>query len=86
MIDDYSRFPEVEIVHSTSALDRIFTDYGVPQFFKSENDPSLVVPLLRVKGEGGREFSKLDSAAISVCNCYKMSDHRQHSRYSPTLF
>ena len=37
MIDDYSRFPEVEIVHSTSAkavlpnLDRVFAAYGVPQ-------------------------------------------------------
>ena len=38
VIDDYSRFPEVDIVHSTSAkavlpkLDRVFATYGVPQF------------------------------------------------------
>ena len=37
VIDDYTRFPEIEIVHSTSAkavipkLDRIFAAYGVPQ-------------------------------------------------------
>ncbi|KAK3716437.1 hypothetical protein QZH41_016846, partial [Actinostola sp. cb2023] len=45
IIDDYSRFPEVEIVHSTSAkaaipkLDRIFAAYGVPQVVKSDNRP-----------------------------------------------
>ena len=45
VIDDYSRFPEVEIVHSTSAkavitkLDRIFAAYGVPQVVKSDNGP-----------------------------------------------
>ena len=45
MIDDYSRFPEVEIVHSTSAkavlpnLDRVFAAYGVPQVVKSDNGP-----------------------------------------------
>ena len=45
VIDDYSRFPEVEIVHSTSAkvvlpkLDRVFAAYGVPQVVKSDNDP-----------------------------------------------
>lgn len=45
VIDDYSRFPEIEIVHSTSAkavipkLDRIFATYGVPQVVKSNNGP-----------------------------------------------
>ena len=45
VIDDYSRFPEVEIVHSTSAkavipkLDRIFDAYGMPQVVKSDNGP-----------------------------------------------
>ena len=45
VIDDYSRFPEVEIVHSTSAkavlpnLDRVFAAYGVPQVVKSDNGP-----------------------------------------------
>ena len=44
-IDDYSRFPEIEVVHSTSAkavipkLDRIFAAYGVPQVVKSDNGP-----------------------------------------------
>ena len=45
VIDDYSRFPEVDIVHSTSAkavlpkLDRVFAAYGVPQVVKSDNGP-----------------------------------------------
>lgn len=45
VIDDYARFPEIEIVHSTSAkavipkLDCIFASYGVPQVVKSENAP-----------------------------------------------
>jgi len=45
VVDDYSRFPEIEIVHSTSAkavipkLDRIFAAYGVPQVVKSDNGP-----------------------------------------------
>ena len=49
VIDDYSRFPEIEVVHSTSAkamipkLDRIFAAYGVPQVVKSDNGPPLMV-------------------------------------------
>ena len=45
VIDDYSRLPEVEIVHLTSAkvvfpeLDRVFAAYGVPQVVKSDNGP-----------------------------------------------
>ena len=47
VIDDYSRFPEVETVHSTSAkvvlpkLDRVSAVYGVPQVVKSDNGPSF---------------------------------------------
>ena len=45
VIDAYSRFPEVEIVHSTSAsaiipkLDRIFSTHGIPLIIKSDNGP-----------------------------------------------
>ena len=45
VIDDYSRFPEIEVVHSTSAkavitkLKRIFAASGVPQAVESDNDP-----------------------------------------------
>jgi len=45
VIDAYSRFPEVEIVHSTngkgtiSKLDRIFATHGVPKVLKSDNNP-----------------------------------------------
>ena len=44
-IDNYSRFPEIEVVCSTSAkavipkLDRIFAAYGVPLVVKSYNGP-----------------------------------------------
>ena len=45
VIDAYSRFPEVEIVHSTSAsaiipkMDRIFSTHGIPVTIKSDNGP-----------------------------------------------
>jgi transposase InsO family protein len=45
VIDDYSRYPEVEIVHSTSAqavfpkLDAIFSRQGVPEIVRSDNGP-----------------------------------------------
>lgn len=45
--DDYSRYPEVEIVKSTSAamvipkLDKVFSEFGVPEVVKSDNGPSL---------------------------------------------
>ena len=45
VIDAYSRFPEVEIVHSTAAkgtlpkLDRIFATHGIPSVLKSDNGP-----------------------------------------------
>ena len=45
VIDAYSRFPEVEIVHSTAGkgtmakLDRIFSTHGIPKVLKSDNGP-----------------------------------------------
>ena len=45
VIDEYSRFPEVEIVTSTSArstipkLDAIFARQGIPEVLKSDNGP-----------------------------------------------
>ena len=45
VIDAYSRFPEVEIVSSTSAqstilkLKRIFATHGIPKVLKSDNGP-----------------------------------------------
>ena len=47
VIDAYRRFPEVEIVSSTSSKvpipkpERIFAPHGLPQSVKSENGPSL---------------------------------------------
>ena len=44
-IDEYSRFPEVEITRSTSAystipkLDKIFSTHGIPEVVKSDNGP-----------------------------------------------
>ena len=45
VIDAYSRFPEVEVVHSTAAntvipkMDRIFATHGLPQVVRSDNAP-----------------------------------------------
>ena len=45
VIDAYSRFPEVEIAHSTSAstiipkMDRIFSTHGLPLIIRSDNGP-----------------------------------------------
>ena len=45
IIDAYSRFPEVEIVHSTYAkaiipkMDRIFSTHGIPDTIRSDNGP-----------------------------------------------
>ena len=45
VIDDYSRFPLVEIVTSTSSaavipkLDKIMSEYGIPDILKSDNGP-----------------------------------------------
>jgi len=45
VIDAYSRYPEVEIVHSTSAkstiakMDRIFATHGIPRVVRSDNGP-----------------------------------------------
>eukprot|EP00794_Sanderia_malayensis_P020816 gene20816-biopygen15351 len=47
VIDDYSRFPEVEILKSTKAsilipkLDQIFAIHGIPEVTKSDNGPSF---------------------------------------------
>ena len=54
IIDDYSRFPEVEIVNSTSArsvipkLDSVFARQGIPEIVKSDNGPPF----------NGEEFEK----------------------------
>ena len=45
LIDDYSRFPVVELVRSTSSnavipcLDKIFAEYGIPEVVQSDNGP-----------------------------------------------
>ena len=45
VIDAYSRFPEVDIIHSSAAkgtilkLERIFATHGIPEVIKSDNGP-----------------------------------------------
>ena len=45
VMDDYSRYPEVKILKSTTAetiipkLDEIFSIHGIPETFKSDNGP-----------------------------------------------
>ena len=56
VINDYPRFPDIEIVHSTAAnavipkLDRIFAAYGVPEVVKTDDGPSF----------NGHEFAQFD--------------------------
>ena len=56
-IDEYSRFPEVEITKSTSAyatitkLDKMFSVHGIPEEVKSDNGPPF-------QSEDFKQFSK----------------------------
>ena len=56
VINDYPRFPDIEIVHSTAAkavipkLDRTFAAYVVPEVVKTDHGPSL----------NGHEFAQFD--------------------------
>ena len=51
--DQYSRYPVVEFVTSTSAeavipqLTRVFTKYGIPEELNTDNGPRLMGPNLR---------------------------------------
>ncbi|XP_028416022.1 uncharacterized protein K02A2.6-like [Dendronephthya gigantea] len=68
VIDDYSRYPEVEVLRSTSAeatipkLDRIFATHGIPDVMKSDNGPPF----------SGHEFAK-----------YAKEKGFQHRRITP---
>ena len=50
----YSRYPEVEIVHSTAArsmipkMDRIFATHGIPRVAKSDNGPPFASEEIKV--------------------------------------
>jgi hypothetical protein len=45
VIDEYSRYPEVELLKSTSTktdvpkIDKIFASFGIPKVLKSDNGP-----------------------------------------------
>ena len=49
--DDYSRYPVVDIVHSTSSkvvipgLDKIFAEFGIPHVVKTDNDHLMALIL-----------------------------------------
>ena len=53
VIDAYSQFLKVDIVHSTSAsaiiprMDRIFSNHGIPLIVRSDNGPPFTVMKLR---------------------------------------
>ncbi len=56
VVDEYSRYPEVEIVKSTSAttviptLDKIFSSFGIPHVVKTDNGPPF-------NGQAFKDFS-----------------------------
>ena len=68
VIDEYSRFPEVEIVKSTSAtsvipkLDFIFARQGIPDELKTDNAP----PLQRSRVQQLREVLRIPSQESST--------------------
>ena len=57
LIDDYSRFPEIEIVPSTAhhhvipKLDRLLSSYGIPEIIRTDNGPPF-------NGKEFHEFSQ----------------------------
>ncbi|XP_064651618.1 uncharacterized protein K02A2.6-like [Lineus longissimus] len=65
LIDDYSRFPEIEIIASTAAktvipkLDAIFSRQGIPEVLKSDNGPPF----------NGKDFTRF--------SCYLGFKHRK---------
>ena len=66
VIDAYSRFPEVDIVRSTSAatitprLDRIFATHGIPTVLRSDNGPPFTSHEFKMyMEENGIEHQKI---------------------------
>ena len=66
MIDAYSRYPEVEIVHSTSAttiipkMDKIFATHGIPSIVKSDNGPPFTsTEIKRFMEENGIQHCRI---------------------------
>ena len=57
IIDEYSRYPEVEILKSTSSktvipkIDKILASFGIPKVLKSDNEPPF-------NGSGFRNFAE----------------------------
>ena len=54
VVDDYSRYPVVELVSTTSAtavipsLDKIFSMFGIPEECKSDNGPPFQSRVCRI--------------------------------------
>ena len=66
VIDAYSRFPEVEVVHSTAAsavipkMDRIFATHGLPRVIRSDNGPPFnSEDIKRYMAENGINHSRI---------------------------
>ncbi len=66
IIDAYSRFPEVEILHSTSAkatipkLDRMFSTHGIPRVVQSDNGPPFTSEEIKIcMQENGIDHQKI---------------------------
>ena len=66
VIDAYSRFPEVDIVHSTSAsviiprMDRVFSTHGIPLIVRSDNGPPFTSDeIKRYMEENGIKHSRI---------------------------
>ena len=91
--DAYSRFPEVDIVHSTSAsaitprMDRIFSNHGIPLIVKSDNDPPFTSDKIkRYMEENGIKHCRTtplwSQAKYEVENFMKPLTKATHSAYA----
>ena len=72
VIDAYSRYPEVEIVHSTAArstipkMNRIFATHGIPRIVKSDNCQPFTSKEIKGYMEKGIKHSPITPLLLQV--------------------
>eukprot|EP00795_Rhopilema_esculentum_P001944 gene1944-17482_t len=93
VIDAYSRFPEVDIVHSTSAsatfakLDRIFATHGLPHVVKSDNGPPFnSADIKDYMKENGIHFQPITPSHRPDTRIYGYTDLRIHGSTDTRIY
>lgn len=90
-IDAYSRFPEVDIIHSTAAkgtisnLERIFATHGIPQVIKSDNGPPFFGEEIKAYIEENRKWNcaQENHAIMATSKCRSRKLHETHHQGNP---